>query len=189
MESRRAWIYASAEADTSDGPFGGRIYVAWTDTATPEDDSNPQRNHTRIQVARSEDAGATWKIVTPHETVDQNNVDRFNQWLSVAPNGWVHLIFYDTRNDPTRESVDLYHSVSKDGAQTFGTPQRLTTESSRNIAEANEFGDYNGLDAFLDKFIAIYTDNRPGAGPGDSKDVYVVSPESEKAIQDLSTKR
>jgi len=189
MESRRAWIYATADTDMSNGPFGGRIYVAWTDTTAPENEDDPQANHTRIQVAHSSDGGATWAVTTPHETADQDKVDRFNQWLAVAPNGWVHVVFYDTRNDPTRESVDLYHSVSKDGGGTFSAPQRLTSESSRNVAEANEFGDYNGLEAFLDKFIAIYTDNRPSAGAGDSRDVYAVGSESAKTIQERSAVR
>jgi hypothetical protein len=186
MESRRAWIHVAADSDISDGPFAGRIYAAWTDTTAPENEIDPQRNHTRIQVARSEDAGVSWKVVTAHENADEDKVDRFNQWISVGPNGWLHVIFYDTRNDPTRESVDLYHSVSKDGAVTFGTPQRLTTESSRNVGEANEWGDYNALDAFLDRFIALYTDNRPGPESGDSKDVYAVGSESEKGIAERS---
>jgi hypothetical protein len=189
MEARRAWIYVSADADISTGPFGGRIYAAWTDTTAAEDELNPQSNHTRIHVAHSTDGGASWVVVTPHETTDQDKVDRFNQWLAVAPNGWVHVIFYDTRHDATRESVDLYHSVSKDGAVTFSPPQRLTTESSHNITDAFEFGDYNGLDAFLDKFIAVYTDNRPeAAGTGNSVDVYAVGSESARGIQERSAR-
>lgn len=172
IETRRAWIFVSADADLSNGPFGGSIYAAWTDTAAAESGA-AANNHSRIQVAHSRDNGATWTVVTPHETSDSNSVDRWNQWLAVGSDGTVHVIFYDTRNDASRSSVDLYHSSSTDGAATFSTPTRLTTESSPNISDTFEFGDYNGLDAVMDKAIAVFTDNRlEGSGSGDSIDVY-----------------
>jgi hypothetical protein len=186
MESRKAWIYVSADVDVSTGPYGGRIYVAWTDTTAAECNepcANPASNHTRIQVAHSTDGGATWTVATPHETTDQDKVDRYNQWLAVAPDGGVHVVFYDTRNDATRESVDLYHSVSNDGGVSFSAPTRLTSVSSSNILDVFEFGDYNALDAFLNKYITVYTDNRQeGPGTGDSVDVYAVGSESEAAL-------
>jgi hypothetical protein len=187
METRRAWIYVSADADLSSGPFGGSIYAAWTDTTAAES-TTAANNHARIQVAFSRDNGASWTIVTPHETTDSNSVDRWNQWLAVGADGTVHVIFYDTRNDTSRSSVDLYHSLSTDGAATFSTPERVTAESSPNISDTFEFGDYNGLDAVMDKAIAIYTDNRQeSSGAGDSIDVYATSisgPENGPLIED-----
>ena len=172
METRRAWVYVSADADLSDGPYGGSIYAAWTDT-TAADSNTAANNHARIQVAFSRDSGATWSAVTPHETTDADSVDRWNQWLAVGADGTVHVIFYDTRNDTSRSSVDLYHSLSTDGAVTFSTPTRLTGVTSPNIADVFEYGDYNGLDAVMGKTIAIYTDNRQeSSGSGDSIDVY-----------------
>ena len=176
MESRRAWIYLAAGADLSDGPFGGSLYVAWTDTLDPDDEINPANNHTHIRVAYSRDGGATWAITTPHETADAMTVDRFNQWLAVGPDGTVYVIFYDTRQDlPNRRDVDLYFSTSTDGAQTWSAPERLTTVTSPNINDGFEWGDYNGLDIVLNNLIAIYTDNRPeGADGGESIDVYAI---------------
>ena len=175
METRRAWIYVSADADLSDGPFGGSIYAAWTDTTAAESNV-AANNHARIQVAFSRNQGASWTVETPHETSDADSVDRWNQWLAVGPDGTVHVVFYDTRNDTTRTSVDLYHSFSMDGGVTFSTPSRLTTESSPNIADVFEFGDYNGMDVVMDKAIAIFTDNRrETTGSGDSIDIYATS--------------
>jgi hypothetical protein len=172
MESREVFVYNSADADLSDGPFGGSVYVAWTDS-TAATSSNPANNHARIQVAYSRDAGATWTTVTPHETADQDQVDRYHQWLAVGPDGSVHVIFYDTRRDPTRTSVDVFYTVSTDGAQSWSTPIRLTAEQSPNIADGFEFGDYNGLDAVLTDLIGVWTDNRnEGGGGGDSVDVW-----------------
>ena len=173
VETNRAWVYVSVDADRSSGPYAGSLYAAWSDSTGPTT-SNPANNHSRIQVARSRDAGDTWAVVTPHETVDANDVDRWQQWLSVAPDGAVYVIFYDTRRDLSRSSVDLMFSVSNDGAQTFSAPARLTSEISANITDAFEFGDYIGLDVVMNDLIAIFTDNRnEGGGGGDSVDIYV----------------
>ncbi|MEE8523861.1 MAG: hypothetical protein V3T72_08005 [Thermoanaerobaculia bacterium] len=174
VETNRAWIYVSVDTDRSDGPYGGSVYAAWTDTTAP-DVGNPSNNHARIQVGTSRDGGASWTVATPHETADANLVDRWNQWLSVGPDGTVYVIFYDTRGDPARTAVDLYYSTSTDGAQTFSTPARLTSQPSPNVADGFEFGDYNGLDIVMSDLIAVYTDNRSeGGGGGDSVDIYAV---------------
>lgn len=175
IETRRAWIYVSADADLSDGPYGGSIYAAWTDTYTTDDNTFSQNNHTRIQVAYSRDGGNTWNVTTPHPTTDQNTVDRWNQWLAVGRDGTVHLVFYDTRHSSNRSGVDLYYCFSTDGAQSFSTPQRLSSITSANLADAQEFGDYNSLDHVV-RQIATFADNRAeNTRLGDSKDVYAVS--------------
>ncbi len=164
-------MYVAADADLSGGPFGGSIYAAWTDS-TAATGGTPSANHARIQVAYSRNGGSTWTVTTPHETADANSVDRWHQWIAVAPDGSVHVVFYDTRIG-ARSSVDFFHSFSTDGGQTYSTPERLTAEQSPNIADGFEFGDYNGMDIVLQDLIAIYTDNRnEGGGGGDSVDVY-----------------
>lgn len=172
METRRAFVYVSAGADTTNGLYGGSIYAAWTDATAPTS-NNANSNHARIQVAYSRDGGASWNVTTPHETADENTVDRWHQWLAVGPDGSVHVVFYDTRNDPTRSSVDFYYTQSTDGAQTFSIPERITAETSPNISDSFEFGDYNGADIVLNDLISVYTDNRnESGGGGQSIDVY-----------------
>jgi hypothetical protein len=172
METREVFIYASADADRTNGPFANSIYVAWTDS-TGATGSNPTNNHARIQVARSRDGGATWDVSTPHATVDANSVDRYHQWLAVGPDGAVHVVFYDTEGDATRNSVHLNWSVSTDGGVNWSTPAALTTVRSSDIVDSFEFGDYNGLDVVGNQLIAIFTDNRNEAGGGgESVDVY-----------------
>jgi hypothetical protein len=172
METRRAFIYVSADADLTNGPFANSIYAAWTDTTAPES-TTVANNHGRIQVAFSRDGGATWSVRTPHETVDANLVDRFHPWLAVGPDGKVYVIYYDTRRDPLRRAVDIFYSVSSDGANTWSTPLRLTTVLSPQIDTSFEWGDYNGLDVVGTQLIGIFTDNRSEiGGTADSVDVY-----------------
>jgi hypothetical protein len=172
METRRAFIYVAADADLSNGPFANSIYAAWTDTTAPES-GTVANNHARIQVAYSRDGGATWTATTPHETIDANLVDRFHPWLAVGPDGKVYVIYYDTRRDVTRRAVDVFYSVSSDGAQTWSLPARLTSILSPQIDTGFEWGDYNGLDVVGTQLIGIYTDNRHElGGTADSVDVY-----------------
>ena len=173
MDAREVFVYPAADADLSAGPHGGSVYVAWTDSTGPTSGSNPSANHARIQVAASHDLGGTWSVTTPHETADALTVDRWHPWLAVGPDGTVHVVFYDTRQSPTRTAVDLYYAYSTDGAATWSAPERVTAASSPNIADGFEFGDYNGLDGVLDSLIAIFTDNRDEAGgSSQSVDVY-----------------
>ncbi len=172
METRRVFIYVAADTDRTQGPFANRVYAAWTDS-TAATGGVAANNHGRIQVGYSGDGGATWTIKTPHETADANTVDRWHPWLSVSEDGTVHVMFYDTRRDPTRSSVDVFHSYSINGGETWSMPARLTSVQSPNIADGFEFGDYNGLDVVAGNLLAIYTDNRDeGGGMAESVDVY-----------------
>jgi subtilisin-like proprotein convertase family protein len=173
METRRAFIYVAADADTSNGTFGNSLYAAWTDTTGPEN-ATPANNHARIQVAFSRDGGATWSTRTPHPTADANTVDRFHPWLKVDSQGRVHVVFYDTRNSSARTGVDFYYSRSENGGDTWTDPVRITTVTSPNITGGFEWGDYNGLDVQLEHALAIYTDNRIEPGEGtNTVDAYV----------------
>lgn len=172
MNSRRVFVYVSAAADLSNGTYGGSVYASWTDS-TATTSSNASANHARIQVAYSRDGGTTWNTSTPHETADADSVDRWHQWLAVGTDGTVHVVFYDTRNDPSRTSVDLYWSTSTDGAVTWSSPEILTSAISPHISDSFQFGDYNGMDIVMNELIAVFTDNRnEGGGSADSIDIY-----------------
>jgi hypothetical protein len=180
METRRAWIYASADTDRSNGPFANSVYVAWTDTIAPDNNGNAQANHTQIHVAFSRDGGATWQQSIPHETADVLTVDRFNQWLTVDPSGVVHAVYYDTRLSANRTEVDLFHSSSADGGVTWSAPERVSTETSANLTDGQEWGDYNGVSVVNGEVITTWTDNRNG--PPNKKNV--IAAEFTSAPQD-----
>ena len=175
METRNAFIYTSAESDITSGPFGGSVYVAWTDNNNA-DSNTAANNHGRVRFAYSRDAGATWTTVDPVGTADVLTVDRYNQWLSVDRSGNLYLMYYNTKMAATRGAgVDIYATTSTDGGVTWAAEKRLTTVTSPNISDGFEWGDYNGMDALVSEVIAIFTDNRAESGSGESIDAYVVA--------------
>ncbi|NND61513.1 MAG: hypothetical protein HKN49_14745 [Gammaproteobacteria bacterium] len=159
MESRNAWIYAAADIDRSGGPFNDSIYVAWTDTTAPESGS-ATNNHAIVNVAYSRDGGASWTITNPHPMGDTLTVDRFNQWVKVDELGNVHVVYYDTRHSVARTGTDFYYTYSSDGGQTWATEVRISSETSDNITNGQEWGDYNGISVVGDKVVTVWTDNR-----------------------------
>ncbi|MEM7084458.1 MAG: thrombospondin type 3 repeat-containing protein, partial [Pseudomonadota bacterium] len=162
MESRNAWIYAATAADNSGGPNDGSVYVAFSDVTGPE--GSAINNHTQVKVYYSRDGGATWNFSIPHDTADVNDVDRFNQWMTVDEFGNVHVVYYDTRNSTGRTGVDLYYTISQDGGVTWDEPTRVSSETSVNVTTGQEWGDYNGVSVVGGKVIPIWADNRPTDG-------------------------
>jgi hypothetical protein len=182
MESREAFIYVSVDVDSNDN-----IYVAFTDEA---DDSagggngSASQNHGVVKVAKSTDGGASWSLLpSPHATndciagpptCDLDAIDRYHPWLMVSENDAVHIGFYDTRHSANRTGVDFYYNVSLDGGASWlpEGEQRYSTQTSGNLSDGQEWGDYNGLSVVMDKIVMTWTDNRSGkvamAGAGDN---------------------
>lgn len=170
METRRAFIYTSADTDTSGGPRDGRVYVAFTDenqaAGSPGGGGgSAAATHAWIQVAYSDNQGVTWTTATtPHSTADQTTVDRFQPWLDVDHLGNVHVGWQDTRNSGAgaRNKADWYYAASKDGGTTWIEETRVSSVVSENIADGQEWGDYNGLSVAAGSatFGTTWTDNR-----------------------------
>ena len=170
METRRVFIYASVDVDTSGGPRDGRVYVAFTDenaaAGSPGNGTgSTAASHGWIQVIYSDDQGATWTTAaTPHPTTDQTTVDRFQPWMDVDGLGNVHVGWQDTRNSGAgaRNKADWYYSVSADGGASFIEETRVSSVVSENIANGQEWGDFNGLSVSADNNVVgmTWTDNR-----------------------------
>jgi hypothetical protein len=164
MESRRAFIYIAADTDRSGGPNDGRIYAAYT-ALHPSSGGTTATNHAWIQVAYSDDGGATWALTTtPHSEADIATIDRYHPWLEVDTQGAVHIGFYDTRNSTNRTGVDFYYNYSVDGGTTWLDETRVSAATSVNITNGQEWGDYNGIAAGPTEAIMSWTDNRVVGG-------------------------
>ncbi len=166
METREVFIYTSADVS----PDNDNIFVAWTDEA---DDSagggtgSASNNRAVIRVARSTNGGASWtQCPNPHTASGSlssgNPEDRFHPWIKVDEEGVVHIAYYDTRHSNNRTGVDFYYNRSVDDCSSWDTEMRYSTQTSSNLNDGQEWGDYNGLSVVLDHMAMSWTDNRAG---------------------------
>jgi hypothetical protein len=150
---------AFSDADLT-GNHAGRLYVTYPDKSPTAADWN-------VYVRFSDDAGATW---SPEIQVndDAGGAYQFFPAISVAGDGTVGISWYDTRNDPTNKKTDRYWAFSRDGGQTWSTNEKITSAMSdeSGAGDANDYGDYEGMDAYPGlrraQFAAVWTDSRPG---------------------------
>jgi BNR repeat-like domain len=156
IDVRGALLYPSCDADTSGGAYRGRLYCSWWD-GTEESD-------TEVYVSRSTNDGASWS--NPVLVNDVQSGDQYYQWLAVDPvTGDVDLSWYDTRGDPSRQSVNVFFAASGNGGASFSDNIRVTTarsneETGTNINFGNQYGDYEGLDAYGGVAHPVWTDHR-----------------------------
>jgi len=135
---------------------------------------------TDVMFARSTDDGLTFSA--PHRINDDPvnpNKWHFFGTLSVAPNGRIDVVWYDTRNAPNNIDSQLFYSFSTDGGVTWAP----------NIQVSNTFNPQAGFpnNQKIGDYITIVSDNtggnvayaatfneNPQAVGGHEQDVYYV---------------
>ena len=97
-----------AAVDLSQGPFRGRVYVVWVETAGDRHD---------IRVIHSSDDGRSWS--KPVSVADDHGpVEDANPTIVVNNRGVVGVTWNDRRSHKD-DCYDLYFSASLDGGDTF----------------------------------------------------------------------
>ena len=150
-------------------------YIYMLASVTPDFSSG-----TNVMFARSTDAGLTFSA--PHRINDDPvnpNKWHFFGTLSVAPNGRIDVVWYDTRNAPNNIDSQLFYSFSTDGGVTWAP----------NVAASNSFNPQAGFpnNQKIGDYITIVSDNtggnvayaatfneNPNAVGGHEQDVYYV---------------
>jgi len=178
MCKRKILIYVSIGVDRSNSPRKGWVYASWTDregSTDPGCTDVTSASNANIYFSRSSDGGNTWSAAKIIHT-NPPKTDQFNQWLDVDPdNGSIHVIFYDTRDDPGRKKTHVYYIRSDDGGNTWVDEARVTTaftdETVSSADQGNQYGDYNGLVAYRSIAHPVWTDRRTGV-PGDKEQIF-----------------
>ncbi len=164
----------------------GRIYVTWCGRDADTD---------HVFLSYSDDIGMTWTAPTSiEEDTSSVKTDKFLPWIAVdQSSGDVGVTFYDSRNDPTVNTlVDDYLTLSTDGGQTF-TARRISNVSSdphvsRDVISVDQsnlvfWSDYISLDAMDSVWYPAWTDSRSDS----DQDVYmsVVEPFAPMPVTNL----
>src|SRR5438445_3432479 len=134
--------------DRSGGPTNNNIYMLAS--VVP-----PGRSTTDVMFARSTDGGLTFSA--PHRVNDDPVNPSKWHWFgtfSVAPNGRLDAVWYDTRNAANNTDSQLFYSWSTDGAVTWAPNFQVsnTVNPFEGYPNQNKIGDY----------ITIVSDNTGG---------------------------
>jgi hypothetical protein len=132
-------------ADLSAGPNRGSLYVNFIDERNGDTD---------VFLLASRDGGATWaEPVRVND--DPKGAAQMFTWMAVDPaDGAVNVVFHDRRGlTGTMTGVTLARSI--DGGTTF-VNRRLPVEPFDCCAASTFVGDYNGLDAYGGRVVAVF---------------------------------
>lgn len=107
--------YPSLGIDKSGGPRNGWIY-----SVTCEKNLSPAGTDPDVILHRSTDGGNTWSagIRVNRDALNNGKIQYFPA-IDIDDNGGINIIYYDTRNCPTNDSVQVYLSRSQDGGNTW----------------------------------------------------------------------
>src|SRR5438128_3776930 len=134
--------------DRSGGPTNNNIYMLAS--VVP-----PGRSTTDVMFVRSTDGGLTFSA--PRRINDDPvNPSKWHWFgtLSIAPNGRIDSVWYDTRNAANNTDSQLFYSFSTDGGLTW----------SANVAVSNSFNPFEGYpnQSKIGDYITIVSDNTGG---------------------------
>src|SRR6058998_1655970 len=134
--------------DRSGGPTNNYIYMLAS--VVPSG-----RSTTDVMFVRSTDGGLTFSA--PHKINDDPvNPSKWHWFgtLSVAPNGRIDSVWYDTRNAANNTDSQLFYSWSTDGGVTWAP----------NVAVSNSFNPFEGYpnQDKIGDYITIVSDNTGG---------------------------
>ncbi|MDQ6617266.1 MAG: glycoside hydrolase [Actinomycetota bacterium] len=118
---------AGGLAWTPDGGSDGTLHAVY--------DFNPRTkvaSYGEVFYVQSRDAGKTWSNPRSISGGGENSAQLLGQFygnLSVAPNGRLDAVWWDSRNDPGIQGYDVYYSSSSDNGASWSQGTRVTAQT------------------------------------------------------------
>ena len=164
INNARTRPYPMITADNSNGPYRGRLYLAYASNEPAGNGNKPD-----IFFQYSTDQGATWTARS--QTINDNpNPTATNEWYPFIwcdkNTGRLYAKWYDMRDDLTNQRAWVYGTYSDDGGQTFATNVRLSNADMPYpgipcTPNTNCYrGDYDCIVSAGSVAIAVWTDFR-----------------------------
>ncbi|MDW7977946.1 MAG: sialidase family protein [Candidatus Caldarchaeum sp.] len=124
-----------------------------------------------VYFSRSTDGGATWS--RPKRVNDDLTIrNQFFPTMSVSPNGTIHIIWGDMRDDPDNYRYHIYYTRSGNRGETFLENSRVTDyPSNPAYGIANFVGDYWGITSTINDVYMVWTDSRAGFRGAPNQDI------------------
>ena len=134
----------------------------------PSDDAD-------VMFVRSMDGGQTWSRPPMRVNDDRTSGIQFFPAIDVSPDGRIHLMWADTRDDP---GIDLryhiYYAVSEDNGESFSINSRVTDSASNpnfGFPGGQFIGDYMGIAATDEDVYLVWPDTRLGEFQGTNQKI------------------
>jgi hypothetical protein len=131
--------------DLSNGKDKGSVYINYIDERNGDTD---------VFLLASRDGGKTWAAPV-RVNDDPKGAAQMFTWMAVDPvDGSVNVVFHDRRGlSGTMTGLTMARSI--DGGRTF-VNHRLPVEPFDCCARSNFLGDYNGIDAYGGRVVAVF---------------------------------
>jgi hypothetical protein len=113
-----------------------------------------------IFYTESLDGGQTWLHPPLRVNDDPGIQDQSHPWVDIKPNGIVDVIWYDKRNSPLDQDLEVMFAALLPGAPSFGPNMPVTTAPFPQPAPGWWVGDYNGLVVDQTHAHVVWTDTR-----------------------------
>jgi len=146
VASMRTRPYPMIAADNSFGTYRGRLYCVYA-----SNEPAGSGNKSDVFCRYSTDQGTTWSSrVTINDDVNTQLNNQYHPaiWCD-KQTGRLYAMWYDTRNCPTNDSIDVYASYSSNGGQSWVPNQRITNKKFRISFQGQSppsyQGDYNSI--------------------------------------------
>jgi hypothetical protein len=153
----------------ADQQLDNYLYAVWADYGTGDAD---------IRLSRSTDNGNTWGAsVRLNDDPIGNGKDQFFPWIASAPDGYIHVGWFDRRDDPTNHNYEEYYTFSSDHGATWA-PNVAVSSAPSVPGNSNFIGDYSGIAASTGVVMPIWTDIRSGGNQNAyvARGVYTAGP-------------
>ncbi|MBI3873341.1 MAG: right-handed parallel beta-helix repeat-containing protein [candidate division Zixibacteria bacterium] len=148
--------YPAMAVDTSRGPYRGTIYIVWADGRNGKPD---------VYLTKRRAGDTVWQSPV-RVNDDSTTTDQWSPWISVDPDGLVHVVFYDSRVDPVNDLLTaVYMATSCDGGNSFENflvSDVAFTPSEIRGARPGFVGDYIGITSDRGMAYPCWNDNRTG---------------------------
>jgi hypothetical protein len=124
-----------------------------------------------IFFSKSTDGGKTWS--RPKRVNDDLTTrNQFFPTMTTSPNGTIHIMWGDMRDDPDNYRYHIYYTRSGDRGETFLENSRVTDYPSNPAYGIPSFvGDYWGIAAADNDVYMVWTDSRAGFRGAPNQDI------------------
>ena len=135
------------------------VYVLWV--AVPSDNPNDDGD---VFFVKSTDKGRNWSRRL-RVNDDETNAFQFFPEMAIDPEGNLHAMWGDFRDDPQNVSYHIYYATSEDGGESWGLNSRVTdfpSNPNQAFPSGQFIGDYFAIEATEDDVYMVWADSRLG---------------------------